>query len=74
MAKATVAANLLEPLDVERDLSPQIAFDAIIAVNIFTQSVDMFFGEVLDPNILVDSDSRKHFLACSQAYAENIGQ
>src|SRR5215212_9681759 len=45
----TVAADLHQPLDVEVDLAPQIAFHRVLTVDDLADPVDLFLGQVPHP-------------------------
>src|SRR4029079_10981475 len=46
VAHPAVRADLDQPLDVERDLAPQIAFHLVAAVDQLAEPVDLLLGEV----------------------------
>ena len=51
MAQAAIRADLLESLDVQRDLAPQVALDLVAAVDDLAQPVDLVLGEVTDAGV-----------------------
>ena len=55
MTEAAIRADLLEPLDVEGHLAPQVALDLVAAVNDLPQPVHLLLGEVADAGVGVDA-------------------
>jgi hypothetical protein len=51
MADTPVTTNLLQTLDVHRDLAPQIAFNPIFPTNDFSQTADFRFRQILDSGV-----------------------
>jgi hypothetical protein len=51
--KPAITAEIHKPLDVHGDLSSQIPFDLVVAVNYAANSVDLFFGEKICLGIAV---------------------
>src|SRR5262249_14566647 len=46
MAQAAIAAEILQPLDVERDLAPQVALDDVVAVDHLADLQHFLVGEL----------------------------
>src|SRR5215470_3986929 len=54
MAQAAVAAEILQPLDVELDLAPQVALDDVVAVDHLTDLQHFLVGELRHPPLRRD--------------------
>jgi hypothetical protein len=54
MADAPVTTNLLQALDVHRNLTPQIAFNPIVSTNDFAQTADFRLRQIFDPRVGVN--------------------
>src|SRR5439155_10555712 len=74
MAEAPVRADLLEALDVQRDLATEIALDLVAPIDELTEPVDLVFGEIADPGVGVDIGLRQDLLGRRQAEAVDVGQ
>ncbi len=48
MAQPAVGADLDQPLDVDRDLLAQVAFDAALAFDDLPNAIDLFLAQLLD--------------------------
>ena len=46
MAQAAIRADLLESLDVERDLAAQVALDLVAPIDDLAQPVDLVLGQI----------------------------
>jgi len=55
MANASVASEIHEPLYVHRDLAPQVPLHGVLR-HLRTQLVDLFFRQVLNSGIQLDTD------------------
>ena len=55
MAQAAVAANLNQTLDIQADLTAQVTLDVVVALDDFTQLSSLFFGQVLNAGIRIDT-------------------
>jgi low temperature requirement protein LtrA len=62
VAQAAIAADVGQPLDVARDLTPQVAFDLDLAVDRFAQLLLVVFGEVLDARVRIDARALQDLL------------
>ena len=58
MPEAAVAADLDEPLDVETDLSPEIALNFVPLVDDLSDSVYLVIGEITNLDIRIDPGLR----------------
>src|SRR5262245_49060250 len=74
MAQAPVRTDLLEALDVQRDLTAKVALNLVAAVDDVAQAIDLLLGQVTDPGIRVDVRLGEDLLAGWQTDAEDIGQ
>ena len=74
MTQAAVAADLNQTLDVEADLTAQVALDVVVAVDYLTQLGGFFFGQVLDAGVRIDTGLGKDFVGRLAANAEDVGQ
>jgi hypothetical protein len=54
MADAPVTTDLLQALDVHRDLTPQIALNPIVSTNHFAQTADFRLRQIFDPRVGVN--------------------
>lgn len=59
MAQAAVAANLNQTLDIQADLTAQVTLDVVVALDDFTQLSSLFFGQVLNAGIRIDTGLSK---------------
>src|SRR3972149_7724206 len=55
MPKPPIAADIHQPLDVHRDLLAQISLDAAPGIDDLAALADLLLGQVLDPDVGVDS-------------------
>jgi hypothetical protein len=62
MPNTTVTAKIHQPLDVHRDLTPQITLNGVFG-DFGTQSIHLTLGQIHNPGILSDSSGRTN-LAC----------
>ena len=74
MAKAAVAADLHQALDVHGDLAAQIALHLQVMVDVIAQGADLVFGKVLDARIGVDAGRGDDLVRGRAADAVDIGQ
>ena len=74
MPDATIAADLNQALDVQGDVSSQVALNGIMLVDIFTEFGCVVLREVLHPDIRVNAGRRKDVLCGLLADSVNIGQ
>src|SRR5207249_3755293 len=69
-----VRADLDEPLDVEGDLTAEVAFDLVATVDQLAQPVDLLLGQVAHPRVRVDVGLGEDLLGGRQADPEDVGQ
>jgi len=74
MAKSTVASDVHQPFDIGGDLTTQIPFNLMAAVDDVSNLDDFVFGELTDPGIKIDSGLGKDFLRCAPADSIDIGE
>ena len=74
MAKAAVAADLHQALDVHGDLAAQIALHLQVMVDVIAQGADLVFGKILDARIGVDAGRGDDLVRGRAADAVDIGQ
>ena len=74
MAQAAVASNLNQTLDIQADLTAQVTLDVVVALDDFTQLSSLFFGQVLNAGIRIDTGLSKDLVGRFAANAENVGQ
>ena len=74
MAQAAVRADLDEPLDVQRDLAPEVALDLVAPVDELAEPVDLLLGQVADPRVGVDVRLGQDLLGGRQADPEDVGE
>ena len=70
MAQAAVAANLNQTLDIQADLTAQVTLDVVVALDDFTQLSSLFFGQVLNAGIRIDTGLSKDLVGRFAANAE----
>ena len=74
MAQAAVAADFYQALDIQADLTAQVALDVVVAVDNLTQLGGFFFGQVLDAGVRIDTGLGKDLVGRLAANAEDVGQ
>ena len=74
MAKASVATDIHQPLDIGNDFTPQIALDLVIGFELFAQGVDVVSSEVITVLGPINARRIKDFESCSPADPVNICQ
>ena len=74
MTHPAVRADLDQPLDVERDLAPQIAFHLVAAVDQLAEPVDLLLGQITDTGVRVDIRLDEDLLGRWQAKPIDVGQ
>jgi hypothetical protein len=55
MADTSITTNLLQTLDIHRDLTPQIPFNPVIPINDFAQTADFRLRQILYPCVWVNA-------------------
>jgi hypothetical protein len=74
MAQATVATEIHQPLDVHRDFTTQIAFDAIVTIDDLTDPNDIVVRQLMHAPIRRNTDFVDDFLSLGVSDAMNISQ
>jgi hypothetical protein len=74
MADTPVTTNLLQALDVHRDLTPQIAFNSIVPTNDFAQTADFRLRQIFDPRVGVNARLAQDVPTGRPTNAVDIGQ
>src|SRR5262249_34009502 len=74
VAEAPVATEVHQPLDIDCDLAPQVAFDHVVAVDDFTDLQDLLVGQLRHPALDRDVDLFHDFLGFLPADAVNVLQ
>ncbi len=62
MTGAAIAADLSQTLDVQRDLTAQVAFHDVAVVDGFTKLGFVGLGQILDAGVGVDASLRQDLL------------
>ena len=74
VAPATVAANLHQPLDVQRDLFPKVPLDAPFLLDDAADLPDILFRQVLHTQIRADAGGRQNVVRSLPADAVDVGE
>src|SRR4029079_13867757 len=74
MPHAPIGADLDEPLDVQRDLSPEVTLDLVAPVDELPEPVDLLLGEITDPRVGVDVRLGQDLLGRRKADPEDVGE
>ena len=72
MPQAAVRPDLLQPLDVHRDLAPKIALDIVTAVDDVAQAAYLLVGEVTHARVGIHVCLGEDLLARGQADPEDV--
>ena len=72
MSDAPVAANLNKALDVEVNFSPEFAFNLVLLVNNFSETVNFLFSQFIYSGIRIDTGLSENFLTQDRTNAVNI--
>ena len=73
MAKATIATDLHQALDVQGNLTAKVTFYLKVMVDVVTQLTDIFFGQILYANVRVDAGGGNDLICGITADAVNVG-
>ncbi len=68
---STEASDFHQPLDVQLHFSSQVAFHFIM-VNFLTKRVELFFAEIIDPDIFADSGVFQDFFSSGSSNSINV--
>lgn len=74
MPETPVGAYIHEPLDVHRDLTPEIPFNPVVSLNGTPQLCDLLFSEILDADVRVHHGVLQDFAGSRATNAEDIRQ
>jgi hypothetical protein len=74
MADTPVTTNLLQALDVHRDLTPQITFNPIVSTNDFAQTADFRLRQIFDPRVGVNARLAQDIPASRPTNAIDVSQ
>ncbi len=74
MPETPVGAYIHEPLDVHRDLTPEIPFNPVVSLNGTPQLCDLLFSEILDADVRVHPGVLQDFAGSRATNAEDIRQ
>jgi len=74
MTDTAVAADLSQALDVQRNLTAEVALNGEMFVDDVTKSSFLIFGQVLDADVRVDAGHLEDLLRTSSANTVDIGQ
>ena len=74
VANAAVAADLGQPLDIQGNLTAQVAFHHVALVDGFTKLGFVGLGQILDAGVGVDPSLRQDVLGALSANTVDIGQ
>ena len=74
MTNTTVAADFHQALDVQGNLTAEVAFHLQVLFDVITQLADLILGEILHSGVGIDADLRENLLGSGQADTLDIGQ
>src|SRR3546814_1019289 len=74
MTQPAIGAEIHQPLDVHRDLTPQIALDRVVAVDRLTDLDHLVLGQIADAALDRDADPPADLLGLGAADPMNVGQ
>jgi hypothetical protein len=74
VTKSPVTADVLQVLDIHRDITPKVALNRKGLVNILSQLTNVGFGQVLDSYVGAYPGSLQNLVRSRAAYTENIGK
>src|SRR4051812_49861645 len=74
MAKAAVAADLHQALDVLAALATQVALDDVVAVDDVAELRDLVIGEVADLAVRLDAESGEDLVGSGAPDPVDVGQ
>src|SRR6266446_851617 len=74
VAQTAIAAEIHQPFDVHRDLSPQITLDRVVAVDQLAHPQDLVVRHLMNPPLERDPDTAADLHGLGAADAVNVGQ
>jgi hypothetical protein len=74
VAEASVRADLLEPLDVQRDFAAEIAARLVPAIDELAEPVDLLLREIPDAGVRIDAGLDQDLLGRGQPDPEDVGE
>ena len=74
MTSAAVAADFDQSLNVQSNVSSQVALNNIMVFNVFAQFGSILFGQIFDTDVGVDTGRCKNVFGGFLADTVNIGQ
>ena len=64
---ATVATDFNESFDIQSNFTAKVAFYCDVLVDIVTQLCNVFFGQILDADIRIDTGTCQNLICCAAA-------
>jgi hypothetical protein len=74
MAKAPIATNIHEPLDIQTDFTTQITFDAHLALDDLAKPPNLVIRQVTNTSVRIDLGLREQILTCLQSDTKDVRQ
>ena len=74
VAQPAIAPNVHQPLDVQRHLAAEVAFDPVFLVDDLSQAVDLFVGQITNSGIWIDPRALEKLLTGVESNAVDIRQ
>lgn len=74
MPQSAIAADILKPLDVQRELTPQPSLDHVVVLDDPSKLVDLLLGEIVASLFGIDFRSLTNFLGGASPNTVDIGQ
>ena len=74
MTHATVATDFNESFDIQSNFTAKVAFYCDVLVDIVTQLCNVFFGQILDADIRIDTGTCQNLICCAAADSVDISQ
>ena len=71
---ATVATDFNESFDIQSNFTAKVAFYCDVLVDIVTQLCNVFFGQILDADIRIDTGTCQNLICCAAADSVDISQ
>jgi len=74
VTQSAIAAEIHQPFDAHRDLSSQVALDAIFSVDQLAHTQSFVVGQLMHSPLCGDADSVAYLSSLSPADAINVGE